>query len=129
MHMGVLHSEDSQESAVAYNIENARQTVYSLMSAGFHGHNGLYPETFVHLLQTYVIPILVYGLELVFPRKVLIEKLEKFLRKMLKLIFSLLSRLSMFSRGLFQWKELYMLVHCHFLAIFVDSRRILWSRG
>ena len=62
MHIGVLRSEDSQESAVAYNIEKARLTVYSLMSAGFHGHNGLDSET----LQTYVMPILVYGLDVVF---------------------------------------------------------------
>ena len=65
MHMGILRSEDSQESAVAYNIDKARRTVYSLMSAGFHGHNGLDPETSVPLLQTYVMPILVYGLEVV----------------------------------------------------------------
>ena len=71
MHMGILRSEDSQESAVAYNIYKARRTVYCLMSAGFHGHNGLDPETSVHLLQTYVMPVLVYGLEVVFPRKVL----------------------------------------------------------
>lgn len=89
MHMGVLRSEDSQTSAVAHNIEKARRTVYSLMSAGFHGNNGLDPETCVHLLQTYVVPILVYGLEVVLPRKVLLDKLERFLRKMLKLIFSL----------------------------------------
>ena len=82
MLMGVLPSEDSQESAVAYNIEKARRTVYSLMSAGFHGNNGLDPETSVHLLQTHVMPILVYGLEVGFPRKVLIEQLKRFLRKM-----------------------------------------------
>ena len=89
MHMGVLRSEDSQESAVAYNIEKVRRTVYSLMSAGFHGHNGLDTGTCIHLLQTYVMPILVYGLEVFFPSKILLENLERFLCKMLKLIFSL----------------------------------------
>ena len=62
MHMGILRSQYSQESAVTHNIEKARRTVYSLMSAGFHGDNGLDPDTSIHLFQTYVLPVLVYGL-------------------------------------------------------------------
>ena len=33
------------------------------MAPDFHGRNGLDPETSVHLPQTYVLPIQVYGLE------------------------------------------------------------------
>ena len=74
MHMGILRSDDSQLTAVEYNIDKARRTVYSLMAAGFHGENGLDPDTSVHLLQTYVLPVMVYGLEVLLPRRVLIEK-------------------------------------------------------
>ena len=77
MHMGILRSDDSQLTAVEYNIDKARRTVYSLMAAGFHGENGLDPDTSVHLLQTYVLPVMVYGLEVLLPRRVLIEKIEK----------------------------------------------------
>ena len=53
MHIAILRSEDSQESAVSHNIENARRTVYSLMAVGFHGNNAPGPDTSIHLLQTY----------------------------------------------------------------------------
>ncbi|MEW8546756.1 MAG: reverse transcriptase domain-containing protein, partial [Candidatus Thiodiazotropha sp.] len=89
MHMGILRSEDSQESAVTYNIDKARRTVYCLMGAGLHGENGLDPDTSVHVLQTYVIPVLVYGLEVVLPRKSLMEKIDRLHKKFLKQILSL----------------------------------------
>ena len=62
MHMGIMRSANTQESAVQENIKKSRMTIYSLMGAGLHGENGLDPDTSIHLLQTYVIPILVYGL-------------------------------------------------------------------
>lgn len=89
MHMGIQRSEDSQESAVKHNIEKARRTVYSLMAAGFHGNNGLDPDTSIHLLQTYVIPVLVCGLEVLLPRRALMEKLDRLHKKFLKMILSL----------------------------------------
>ena len=59
------------------------------MSSGMHGHNGLDPETNLHLVKTYVLPVLLYGLELVLPCKTLINKLETYQKKMLKQILSL----------------------------------------
>ena len=53
------------------------------MSSGMHGHNGLDPETNLHLVKTYVLPVLLYGLELVLPSKTLINKLETYEKKML----------------------------------------------
>ena len=50
MHMGLMRSSDTQESAVRENIAKARRTLYSLMSSGLHGKNGLDPETSIHLL-------------------------------------------------------------------------------
>ena len=41
------------------------KSIHSLMGAGLHGENGLDPDTSFHLLQTYVVPVLVYGLEVV----------------------------------------------------------------
>ena len=43
MHVGILRSADSQETAVSHNIQKARRTVYSLMGSGLYGENGLDP--------------------------------------------------------------------------------------
>ena len=53
-------------NTVDENIKKARHTAYSLMSAGFHGNNGLDPSTSIHILKTYVIPTITYGLEVYF---------------------------------------------------------------
>ena len=89
MHMGILRSRNSQESTVHHNIEKARRTTYCLMGAGLHGSNGLDPETSIHILQTYVILILVYGLEVLLPGKTLMLKVERFYKKLLKQILSI----------------------------------------
>ena len=87
--MGILRSADTQETAVAYNIQKARRTVYSLMGSGLHGENGLDPETSTHLLQTYVLPVLVYGMEVVTPKAALMERLERTYKNFIKQILSL----------------------------------------
>ena len=89
MHMGIMRSSDTQESAVRENIAKAQRTLYSLMSSGLHGENCLDPETSIHLLQIYVLPVMVYGLEVVLPKPALVEKLNRTYKKILKQILSL----------------------------------------
>ena len=91
MHVGICRSSDTDESAVAENIKKARRTMYSLMSSGLHGENGLDPETSLHIYtyQIYVLPVLLYGMEVVFPRPKFIENLDKFNKHNLKHILSL----------------------------------------
>ena len=48
---------------VAVNIQKARRSTNSLMPAGLHGENGLDPQTVVHIFQAYILPVLLYGLE------------------------------------------------------------------
>ena len=88
MHMGIMRSAATEQSATRENVQKARRTLYSLMSSGLHGENGLDPETAVHLKQTYVIPVLVYGTEVVLPKQKYVDMLEKFNKKFLKLILS-----------------------------------------
>ena len=59
------------------------------MAAGLHGENGLDPETSMQLIHTYVLPVLVYGLEVVLPNITLIDKLERVYRRFLKQVLSL----------------------------------------
>ena len=89
MHMGIMRPANTQESAGQENIKKARRTIYSLMGAVLHGENGLDPDTSIHLLQTYVIPILIYGLEVVLPTGVHLDKLDKVHKKFMKQILSL----------------------------------------
>ena len=46
--------------------------------------NGLDPETAVHIYQTYVLPTLVYGLEVILPEKKYMDMLERSNKKFLK---------------------------------------------
>ena len=51
--------------------------------------NDLDPETSVQLYQVYVVPTLVYGLELILPEQRLVDSLERTNKKFLKHILSL----------------------------------------
>ena len=75
MYVGILRLADTQETAIRENIQKARRTIYSLMGSGLHGHNGVDPETSIHL-NIYVLPMLVYGLEVALLKATLIDKLE-----------------------------------------------------
>ncbi|MES9880811.1 MAG: reverse transcriptase family protein [Sedimenticola sp.] len=89
MHVGLVRSANTEDTTVKANVKKARRTLYSLMGAGLHGENGYDPETSLRLLQTYVIPVLLYGLEVVLPNKKNTELLEKFYKKYTKHILSL----------------------------------------
>ena len=92
-HLGIKRSKTDKETiiknTVDENIKKARRTAYSLMSAGFHGNNGLDPSTSIHILKTYVIPTITYGLEVLIPDKKNITRLDCFFKKLLKQILSL----------------------------------------
>ena len=89
MHVGICRSSDTDQSAVLEKIKKARCTMYKLISSGQHGENGLDPETSLHIYQILVLPVMLYGMEVVFPRPKLIEKLDKFNKHNLKHILSL----------------------------------------
>ena len=69
MHMGILRSADTEQSATKENIKKARKTLYSLISFGLH--------------------VLIYCMEVVLPRQKNMDLLEKLNKKFLKLILSL----------------------------------------
>ena len=60
------------EMNVDQNIQKARRTTYALMSTGLHGNSGLDIPTKLHLIQLHVIPVLLYGLEIILPNKTLL---------------------------------------------------------
>ena len=59
------------------------------MASGLHGENGLDPETSIHLLRTYVLPVLLYGLDIYLPSPTELRTLETQFRKIIKHILSI----------------------------------------
>ena len=59
------------------------------MGAGLHGENGVDPETAMSLLNTYVLPVLLYGLEVIIPSGKAFTILETQYKRLLKQILSL----------------------------------------
>ena len=90
-HLGIIRStsmENTERETVTQNISKARKASYGLMSAGFHGENGLDPVTCVNLLKTFILPILTYGLEVLLPSQGSVKKIEQFQKQLLKRILS-----------------------------------------
>ena len=84
-HMGIKRSAISNEATVEENIKKARKMMNSLMGSGLHGYNkGLDPETAVHIYETYVLPTLVYRLEVILPEKKYMDMLDRSNKKFLK---------------------------------------------
>ena len=71
------------------NVSKAQRAAYTLMPVGLHGVNGLDPETSLHLIRIYVLPVLTYGLEIIIPGSKGIQTLELCQKKLLKRILSL----------------------------------------
>ena len=63
-HLGLFRSEINENLV---NIEDrlslARRTLYSLINTGVHGSNGLNPKVSYKIYQCYVLPRLLFGLE------------------------------------------------------------------
>jgi hypothetical protein len=89
-HLGMERDIKSTTGAtVEKNIQKAQRRVYSLMKPGLHGENGLDPVTCLHLMRVYVLPILLYALEICLPTGQHLMRLEIYLKKILKQILSL----------------------------------------
>ncbi|MCG7892397.1 MAG: reverse transcriptase family protein, partial [Candidatus Thiodiazotropha endolucinida] len=84
-HLGIVRNT-SGNADITGRISLGRKTAYSLMGAGFHGGNGLKAAQNGHIWSTFVIPRLLYGLDVQLLKKRDIENLEKFQRKCLKQI-------------------------------------------
>ena len=86
MHMGLRRSSISEDITINENIKKSRRSFYSLMSADLQGMD---PETSIQLYQTYVMPVLLYGLEVVLPKQKSLETLERIHKKFMKHILTL----------------------------------------
>ncbi|VDI12876.1 Hypothetical predicted protein [Mytilus galloprovincialis] len=89
-HMGVLRTSKPDDPNPLYeNVKKARRAMYSLMPAGLHGKNGLDIQSLLHIFNIYVIPVLLYGLELVTPTGKNLDIIDIFHKKCIKQLLSL----------------------------------------
>ena len=88
-HLGLTWEQGKQTPNIEEKIRKARQTAYSLLGAGLHGRSGLDPLTSFRLIQLYVVPTLLYGLEAAILRKGDTNKLELFYKGILRQVQSL----------------------------------------
>ncbi|CAG2187006.1 unnamed protein product [Mytilus edulis] len=89
-HMGVLRTSKPDDPNPLYEKrEKARRAMYSLMPAGLHGKNGLDIQSLLHIFNIYVIPVLLYGLELVTPTGKNLDIIDIFHKKCIKQLLSL----------------------------------------
>jgi endonuclease/exonuclease/phosphatase family metal-dependent hydrolase len=94
-HLGVDRFTDQTDSAIIPGrIKCARRTSYSLMSSGFHGLNGLGAASCSKLWNTYVVPRLLYGLEVLQLTKKDVATLEHYQTGVFKQIQHLPNRTS-----------------------------------
>ena len=95
LHLGVTRAGKNESAInVKERITAARRTAYSLMNTGLHGSNGLNPKTSYIIYRSYVLPRLLYGLEVLTLTKGQLEQLSKYHIQTLRNIQSLPQRTS-----------------------------------
>ena len=82
VHFGINRSGNKKSAIdIEERIFVARRSSYSLMNTGLHGANGLSPEVSYQIYKAYVIPRLLYGLEIIPPTKTRLEKINRYHRE------------------------------------------------
>ena len=77
VHLGIKRDVSGKVN-VEKKVTLGRKTAYSLMGASFHSVNGLKTSQNPHIWSIFVVPRIVYGLEVSLPNKKEFECLEKF---------------------------------------------------
>ena len=92
-HLGITRAgKKESEINISERISSARRTSYLLMNTGLHGTNGLNPETSYIIYKCYVLPRMLYGLEMIYLTKTQLNQLERYHLRMLRQIQALPQR-------------------------------------
>jgi hypothetical protein len=94
VHIGVTRSGIKEvELSIDERIMCARRTKYGILGTGFHGTNGIDSITAYQIYKTYVLPRLLYGLEILPLTRTQINLLEGFHRNSIRYMQSLPQRM------------------------------------
>ena len=79
VHLGITRA-GKKESSINVNdiVKLARRTSYSLMNTGLHGANGLSLETSYVIYRAYVLPRLLYGLDVLSLTQGQVDQLSRY---------------------------------------------------
>ncbi|CAC5375426.1 unnamed protein product [Mytilus coruscus] len=89
-HIGIQRAyKDFTSATIEENLKKARRSLSSLMAPGLHGEIGLDPVTAISLVKTYIIPVMLYGLETLIPNGKNLDLINKQYKKVLKQTLSL----------------------------------------
>ena len=90
VHLGIIRADKNETNLnIQEHISIARKTLYSLIPVGLNGKNGLNPVTAYKIYQAYVLPRLLYGLEVLPLNVSQITELKQFHTKTLRCFQSL----------------------------------------
>ncbi len=79
VHLGIHHTQAmNNKTTFQARIQSARKAAYSLMAPGLHGMNGIGPAASKKVWDTYVMPVLLHGLEALILTKKEIDQLEDY---------------------------------------------------
>ena len=93
IHLGVIRADKNESKLnIQDHISTARKTLYSLIPVGISGKEGLNPKTAYKIYQAYVLPRLLYGLEILPLNGAQIAELRQFHIKTLRCFQSLPTR-------------------------------------
>ena len=88
-HLGINWKSGKTSPDVTENVKKARRTSYLLLRIGLHGVNGIDPPAALKIIQTYVTPRLIHGLDACVPSAKDIQILEGYYKKLLRQIQAL----------------------------------------
>lgn len=89
-HLGLKRlGKKESEINVTERISLARRTAYLLMNTGLHGTNGLNPKVSYIIYKAYVLPRMLYGLEVIHVNKTQLQQMERYHLRTLRHIQSL----------------------------------------
>jgi hypothetical protein len=80
-HLGIKRDTLSKfgvKDVVSDRVQTAIKTVYALMGAGLYGLNGINTTISVHMIKCFVIPRLLYGLDVIRLTKTDVTKLSSY---------------------------------------------------
>ena len=89
VHLGLTWKSGTTAPDVNDNIKKARRAAYSLLRIGLHGIDGLDPASSHKIIQTYVVPRLLHGLDATILGQQEIKLLEQFYKRLLRQIQTL----------------------------------------
>lgn len=93
VHLGLIRAAAGESGLnVGDRICLARRTMYSLINTGLHGTNGLNPMVSYRIYQAYVLPRLLYGLEVLNISSSHMDSLKRFHHNSLRMFQSLPQR-------------------------------------